>query len=110
MSGSTNGQILKESKMNLKDIKKLHKQTSQDALALVEREARNVMKHHPKLVEFVMGMGDWGFYDKRDNYLTSETTRYLESFGNLIDTLDDMFGVTGEPMRFTVDGKVIKDW
>lgn len=77
---------------------------------LVQREAREIMRKHPNLVEFVMAMGACMFMDKYNTIVELESRAYLKEFNELVMWLNDACMVSGNPMRFTVDGPVVTDW
>jgi hypothetical protein len=96
---------------------------SRAALILVEAQARAILRRHPALDEFVMGMGMWFFTYKvgaRDRCgirLTADMNRclhepraYMRPLLDILDELNDDLKLTGEPMRFTAEGPVIHDW
>lgn len=85
------------------------------ALAEVERMAREIMRKHPSLREFVMAMGVWFFtqqqrHGRPDRKVDEQDVRHLAGLGRFIDSWDRVLHLTGTPMRFTVDGPVITDW
>jgi len=80
------------------------------ALKILEQKARKILTQHPNLNEFVMGMGGWSFWDKKDNRYTDNEVSYLVPFANFIIKYDNYLKLTGNPMRFTAKGKIIKNW
>jgi hypothetical protein len=86
------------------------------ALALVENRARKILRSHSNLDEFVMGMGGWlfsrhGSGDSISDIELSHIPAYVLSFKKMMDEFSDMdLRVTGEPMRFTADGPVVRMW
>lgn len=75
----------------------------------VERLARAILKRHPSLKEFVMGMGIWGFWDKNDNSVDADDRR-VRSLARFISKWDRFLYLSGSPMRFTADGPVVTYW
>lgn len=104
-------------------ISKLFTQAEKLALAEVKQRAREILRTHPSLDEFVMGMGSWSFTirdstkmcnDKRilsagDN-VDDNDLKYLRPFARFIDEWDPYLHLTGTPMRFTATGKKVTDW
>ena len=88
------------------------------ALKLVESRARKLLAAHPNLDEFVMGMGGWMFtrkgIDNHDNIslvFRDRIPHYASSFTRLMGEFDILqLKITGEPMRFTSDGPVVRSW
>jgi hypothetical protein len=89
-------------------IERLHAKASEIASSEVIRLARKILRSDKTLDEFVMGMGTWFFVD-----------RYGRSWGELpqfkelkdfINKWDKDIRITGEPMRFTADGDIIRNW
>lgn len=78
-------------------------------LEVMEQIARDILKQHANLEEFVMAMGTWTFW-KKDGSQLDENTGYLKPLVRFMDYWNDVFKFTGEPMRFTAEGPVIKDW
>lgn len=79
------------------------------ALAEVERLARSIMRRHPRLHEFCMGMGSWCFWTKDGQQFDDSDLKYLSPIGNFLYEYEDL-KLTGTPMRFTVDGPVVTNW
>jgi len=86
------------------------------ALALIEQRARAILTAHPNLDEFVMGMGAWIFTKRNSEDDISTVYRefipaYAMPFTRMMDEFDDLeLKVTGEPMRFTAKGPVVRMW
>lgn len=86
------------------------------ALALIESKARKILSENPVLDEFVMAMGGWLFTRKygRDDISTVYRERipsYAMPFTRMMDEFDALeLKVTGEPMRFTATGPVVREW
>lgn len=102
-----------------------YQQASEAASALVEEQARAILRKHPNLHEFVMAMGGWFFTAKKSqdrSLLPGEhamihptdyhAPRYITNsrLANFITEWDPYLKVTGEPMRFTADGPVVREW
>lgn len=92
-------------------------------LKLVEFKARTILRNNPKLHEFIMGMGGWIFTDKAGDTVETHTERRNDDYtyryvckdwakpvAELIDEWDQYLKLTGNPMRFTLNGPVITDW
>jgi len=86
------------------------------ALTLIERRARAILAAHANLDEFVMGMGTW-IFTKRDSEDDISTVyreyipAYAMPFTRMMDEFDDLeLKVTGESMRFTAGGPVVREW
>lgn len=85
------------------------------ALNLIEKKARALLASHKNLDEFVMAMGGWIFTRKNDesgDYISMDRCpAYVTSFARMMSEFEDIdLKVTGEPMRFTASGPVVKDW
>jgi hypothetical protein len=86
------------------------------ALSLIEKRARAILAAHPTLDEFVMGMGGWLFTKRNgDDYISTVYREYIpsyaKSFTEMMDEFDDLeLKVTGESMRFTADGPIVREW
>lgn len=109
--------------MNDKGIALYYHQSAQIALDLVEKRARAILRQHPNLDEFIMGMGIWFFTRKvgtKDekgivieewmNNIVHEPLAYMKPVADLIDEWDEYLKITGEPMRFTANGPVVREW
>jgi hypothetical protein len=90
---------------------------SESASCFVEKEARDILSKHRNLHEFVMGMGVWCFTlkkgDAEDPHPTiNDEPRYIAKsrLARFISKWDGYLKITGEPMRFTVDGPVVRNW
>jgi len=84
------------------------------AMAEVVRLAREAMAKDPRLVEFVMGMGIWGFWDAANNQMFWDDSvgrpaavKRLERF---IDLWDDVLKLTGDALRFKQGGPIVRKW
>ena len=99
-----------DKRKTLKQIEDLYEQASELALQLIESEARKLMRCHPNLNEFVMCMGSSFFTDKNNDIIENWLFKYMEPFNVLVNDLDDIFHITGTPMRFTADGPVETNW
>lgn len=98
-----------------KQIETYYDQASADASAFVEQEARALLHKHPCLQEFVMGMGLWSFSTQSgESHLPGfyTTPKYITNsrLGKFINQWDEYLKITGEPMRFTADGPVVREW
>lgn len=93
-------------------IAELYDQARQLALADLESLARDILKKRPNYKEFIMAMGSCFFTTKR-NGETVDLTPDDECFSDmhaLLSEWDEYLKLTGEPMRFTVDGPRKTDW
>lgn len=100
-----------------KEVEALHLQASEAASAFVEQEARAILRGHSNLHEFIMGMGIWCFTlvkaDGSDDHPTiNDEPRYVSHsrLARFISKWDEYLKITGEPMRFTADGPVVREW
>lgn len=77
-------------------------------LSKVELIARNFMrdKNNP-LEKFTMAMGTYFFQDKIGQIRYDFTCNELEEF---LHTYNEEFKITGNPICFTKEGKVVTDW
>lgn len=81
-----------------------------DALAIgqVERMAREILRAHKNLGEFIMGMGSCGFTYKNGG--RAYELKYTQPLYDFIDKWDSILKITGTPMRFTADGEKRTNW
>lgn len=93
-----------------KDIRKQYEQVCETATQVVEEQARKILREHPNLDEFVMGMGSWFFTDKEGNNLDETDRAYLKPFAEIFYEWDEYLKISGEPMRFTASGKKVTNW
>lgn len=104
-------------------IAKHYHAASKLALTLVEKHARQILRDHNKLDEFVMAMGGWFFTYKVGavdsqgiviepgmDRIIHETLDYMEPVTNIMCEWDDYLKITGEPVRFTAHGTRITHW
>lgn len=87
------------------------------ALKLIESRARKILAAHHNLDEFVMAMGGWLFTQRNGENKISDCDdrQYIPSyalpFARMMDAFDRLeLKVTGEPMRFTARGPVVREW
>ena len=80
------------------------------ALKELERMARKAMKQHPELREFVMGMGGYFFNDQDNNHVYPEECEYLYSINDFMMEWDSVLKLSGNAIRFTVDGPIETEW
>ncbi len=89
----------------------------------IEIIAREILKNHSRLDEFVMANGQIFFTVKSENLyqndpcshggfaaLDLDRYAYMSELKNLIDDNDYQFHMTGDSMRFTANGKKITNW
>lgn len=79
------------------------------ALVQVEEMARDILKKHPNLGEFIMGMGTWTFTFANGDTVYDEM-KYMKKLSDFISEWDEYLKLTGEPMRFTANGRKVTDW
>jgi hypothetical protein len=96
-------------KYKASDITKYLNQAEAIALKILEQKARKILIEHPNLHEFVMGMGTWFFIDKNKNHFTEQEVAYLIPFERFILKYDNDLKLTGNLMRFTAKGKIVRD-
>lgn len=89
-----------------KMIEKYYMKAFNTAILLIEHRARLILKHHPELIEFIMGMGIYSWIDSNGN--TIEVN--FRSIDKIIEEWDEYLHLTGNPMRFTATGPVVTDW
>lgn len=82
------------------------------AINKTENMARRILKQHPNLDEFIIGMGSWSFTRKNGDIEidTFSPIKYVNNFASLMNKWDELFHITGTPMRFTAKGKKVTDW
>ena len=113
-------ELMEELSMTLAQIKREKERTDIRlygmALTLIETRARKILAAHSNLDEFVMAMGGWLFTKKGSDDNISDVYRehipsYARSFLEMMDEFNDIeLKVTGEPMRFTATGPVVRMW
>lgn len=97
-----------------KEVRALFSLADRCASKHVISMARDVLKRHPEIHEFVMAMGSACFHSFDDwsefsNQIDSGDPR-VEHLHNFINEWDSYPRVSGEPMRFTRDSKIVRDW
>lgn len=92
-----------------KEIKMHYNAAEKIASEEVQRLARKILREHPNLHEFIMGMGSAFFTDKYRN-VKSSGYEYMAPLFDLIDEWDCVLKITGEPMRFTASGEKVTMW
>lgn len=94
------------------------------ALKEVEKESRKILCKHPQYKEFVMAMGSCFFTTaekgetvdllrqvyRNGGYSYELTYKYFGQLQKIFDEWTPYLKLTGEPMRFTATGKMIKNW
>lgn len=82
------------------------------ATKLAVQRARKILKDHPNLDEFIMGMGRWMFTIKgvRDYHLSSGDRAYFAPLESLLREWDESLHITGYTVRFTATGRPKYDW
>jgi hypothetical protein len=92
------------------ELEKAYNRARSIGLFLVEKYAREVMRADPQFVEFVVDR-------EGETYFIAATggvvyPRCLDDH-TLVDFLhewDEVLGLTSEPMRFTADGPMRREW
>jgi hypothetical protein len=103
-----------------------YNKASQFASEFVEQEARKILVEHPELDEFVMAMGTWFFKWKigatdnqgivieewMDQNVQEGSVPFIKEsvLAEFIANWDEYLKITGEPMRFTATGPVVRNW
>jgi len=102
-----------------------HLETARDiAINEVIRMARQLMRNHKNLHEFIIAMGSYFFIDDNNDtiettdqlmnksyeYYTVDSFKYFKPLNDFISKWDDTLKLTGEGIRFTADGEIITDW
>lgn len=81
------------------------------AVKLLRERARQILREHENLGEFVMAMGTAMFTVKGPGIpLSVGDRRYFKPVLDVLDKYDSILHLTGEPMRFTADGPIVTDW
>lgn len=85
------------------------------AMEEVERLARLAMSQDPVLEEFIMGMGTFGFaerlYPKQTIYHDDPKKHpAIKPLWDFIEEWDRYMCLTGNAMRFTATGPVVREW
>lgn len=92
-------------------IAEMYDEARSQALCELERIARECLRENPELNEFVMAMGNWIFTTKPDGYVYAEAPGgEFVDLEEHIDEWDDVLKLTSEPMRFTANGEVVREW
>lgn len=82
----------------------------------IVEKSQNILIKHSNLKYFYMAMGVWGFTVKRQFSTNGKTfsegdkvddmdLSYIKPIGDIIDTYDEEFKLTGYPVRVTKDGR-----
>ncbi len=116
--------------INTEILDRYQQRASDEALRLVEKEARRILAENPNLDEFVIGMGRWFFTyrvgitvrspDDYEDILIDDNNDIVcrgDAIFDVFDTLDtfigkydDLLHVTGGTMRFTATGPKKTTW
>lgn len=101
-----------------------YEKAGKTASEVVEKMARQILREHPELNEFVMAMGTY-FFTYKDggnldtisskmnssyNYVYYDTEPFLKPLNNFISEWDSRLKITGDAMRFTANGIKVTDW
>jgi hypothetical protein len=94
-----------------KQIQTHHDAAYKIAVAEYVRLVREALHRHPKLKEFINGMGSCFFID-RDNgdQIYPCDREYLKPIDNFLAEWDGVMKLTGDSMRFTATGRIARDW
>jgi hypothetical protein len=93
-----------------KDLEHAYNRARSIGLFLVEKYAREGLRDNPDLKEFVMAMGAAFFTGGEDDDEHADVQDVSSDLWELILDWDDALKLTGEPMRFTADGPVRREW
>lgn len=96
--------------MDKRHIAKHYNAAFNVAIELIEKRARAILRKHPNLSEFISAMGTWGFIPKDKDAWTRDDLKYMKPVADIYDEWDDYLKLSGEPMRFTAHGPVVRDW
>ena len=88
------------------DLAHAYEKARSIGLFLVEKYARECMRLDTDFEEFVMAMGTANFWIGDESYEAGNSPELSE----LLLAWDDVLKLTGEPMRFTADGPVRREW
>lgn len=102
------------SKVN-KHINRVYLDAARLAKDEMIRLARKILKEHPKYDECIIAMGELFFTTDDDeievrDYDGELTYKYFQPLADFIDEWDEIFGLTGEGVRFTADGELNYKW
>lgn len=86
-----------------------YEKAEKTASEVVEKMARKILQEHNELNEFVMGMGTY-FFTLKDGDNLDESSHILKPLDDFIGEWDSRLKITGEAMRFTVDGTKVTKW
>lgn len=94
------------------DLEKAYEKARGIGLFLVEKYARQALKDNASTNahEFVMAMGVYSFWDSKDRQMGCMFDSAAERLDDLMMNWDGALKLTGEPMRFTADGPVRREW
>lgn len=100
------------------DLEKAYNKAQSIGLFLVEKYARQLMREDPQWEEFIVDANDWGFrMSKKRRYELfasgGKDTLFRASslpLSSLIQKWNGVYKLTSEPMRFTADGPVRREW
>ena len=100
---------LEQSEPTEADLQAAYDRARSIGVFLVEKYAREGLRNNPDLGEFVMGMGCDCFWTA-DGDEQVDTEYASPNLAQLLLDWDEYLKLTGEPMRFTADGPVRRDW
>lgn len=90
-------------------ITALHKQAYDIARNEIIRIVRHILKTYKTPRTFRMAMGTYSFYDKSDERLDHKPCFYRR-LNEFTDKWDDIFGLTGDPLKIDKDLSVDKTY
>mgnify|MGYP003420500158 CR=1 FL=1 len=87
-------------------VRALHSKARELQLELITEIVRNILKRHPKLERFVMGMGDCYFLSGDGDKVELSAHDDMADLARLIDEWE----LTDTPRMVYSDGTVLADW
>lgn len=111
----------------LKQAELKYKEAYDLVITELERRARKILREHPNLDEYIMAMGGWmftrklgtrneqGFIVESDSMTIihedeAENIQYMRPIYDLMREWDNDMKLTGDAMRFTAEGEVVRTW
>lgn len=95
------------------NLDELYQKAVDEAMAIIETMARDILREHSDLEEFVMGMGTCFFTMSEPSAhptVTLEERAYMKELEDFIDEWDPALYLTGSSMRFTAEGPTRTEW
>lgn len=75
----------------------------------IEKQAKQILRSHSSLNEFIMAMGTCFFTTKTDT-ISLYDRPYMSELNKFINRWDDRLKICGDPMRVSATGERITDW